>query len=196
MTKTHEHPNTRARGRRVGHEASLRSPRTVRRAALPPLGDLSLHRVHEHPGLIVLRLQHLDLEQFLEGFLKPVLLIQQLGEFVAPGKLEGLPVQGCPVSRQSLHRLSEGPMDRRLKMQVRRPERVRLLFEGGEGLLEERPTPLSRLGVEVQGRCEQEAGTVGEEPAKDVVWAEVYSTPVENLREVAIRQLERPPPAR
>ncbi len=94
-------------------------------------------------------MQHLDLEQFLKGFLELVLLIQQLGELVAPGKLEGLLVQGCPVSRESLDRLPEGPMDRRLDMQARGPERVRLLFEGGEGLFEERPTPLSRLGVEV-----------------------------------------------
>ncbi|MGZ3382529.1 MAG: hypothetical protein ACXWPK_12160 [Isosphaeraceae bacterium] len=53
------------------------------------------------------------------------------------------------VSRQILDRLPEGPMDRRLDMQVRRPERVRPLFEGGEGLLKEGPTPLSWLGVEV-----------------------------------------------
>ena len=92
MTPAHEHPSPGS-----FTNASLRSPRTVWRAALPPLGDLSLHRVHKLTGLSVFRLQHLDLEQFLKGFLEPVLLIQQLGELVAPGKLEGLPVQGCPV---------------------------------------------------------------------------------------------------
>ena len=111
MTPAHEHPSPGS-----FTNASLRSPRTVWRAALPPLGDLSLHRVHELTGLSVFRLQHLDLEQFLKGFFKPVLLIQQIGKLVAPGKLEGLPVQGCPVSRQSLDRLPEGPMDRRLDM--------------------------------------------------------------------------------
>ena len=144
MVPAHEHPSPGS-----FTNASLRSPRTVWRAALPPLGDLSLHRVHELTGLSVFRLQHLDLEQIPERILGTGSAYTTLGELVAPGKLEGLLVQGCPVSRESLDRLPEGPMDRRLDMQVRGPERVRLLFEGGEGLFEERPTPLSRLGVEV-----------------------------------------------
>jgi hypothetical protein len=48
----------------------------------------------------------------------------------------------------------------------------------------------------VEGRFEQEAGTVREDPANDVWGAEEYGTLVEDLREVAIRQFERPPPAR
>ena len=117
-------------------------------------------------------MQHLDLEQFLKGFLEPVLLIQQLGELVAPGKLEGLPVQGCPVSRQSLDRLPEGPMDRRLDMEIRRPCRRR----AGYPWTEQMSRKLSRKVRETRSSNSRHA------PSEDRKWWQHIELDIHGLR--------------